>query len=145
MNQRRNTAQQRTAKLASALARRWHNYTPQLSSHDRSASVTTIRLSTLRRLTEPVKLQPVVLQLQVEFGKPNPSIPEVKKLATPLRDAVMASIRWIGRKLDTAVDTAIRAAVPAAIVAVSASYSEPLRKALDTIVSWLDLVARTVF
>jgi hypothetical protein len=94
---------------------------------------------------ELTKLRPVVIELQIEFAKTNPSISFVKKLAAPLREAAIASIKWVGRKLDKAVDAAITAAVPTAVVAVGAAYSEQLRKALDAIISWLDIVARTIF
>jgi hypothetical protein len=94
---------------------------------------------------EPSKLQPFVLQLQIEFAKPEPSISLVKKLATPLRDALVASIKWAGRKVDKIFDAAATTTGAAIAVAVGSQYIDPLRKAFDTIISWLDLIAKTVF
>jgi hypothetical protein len=69
----------------------------------------------------------------------------VKKAATPLRDALLALIKWIGKKLDKVVDIVITVGVTAAAVHVGATHSEPLRKALDAVIAWLDIVAHKSF
>jgi len=84
------------------------------------------------------------LALQAEFSTLRPSIQIVKKLGSSLRDAAVASFKWIGRKADLAVDTAIKTAVPLAATAAVASYNEALRKAIDAIIAWLNVVAHKI-
>ena len=78
--------------------------------------------------------------LQTEFEKPQPSISLVNKLGTSLYNTMLLSAPWIGRKADLAVDTSIKIAVPI----VAATYSEPLHKLVDSLVSWLSIVAHKI-
>jgi hypothetical protein len=82
-----------------------------------------------------------IVALHAEFGKPNPSISLVKKLGTALRNAAIASVKWTGRKIDVAIDTAIKTGIPAAGIAIGAQHSERLHKALDAVMTWLEIVA----
>ena len=91
------------------------------------------------------ELRVSVFELRVEFTKPEPEIPVVKRWTHVLRDAVIASGKWLARKVDAAVDTAVKAAVAAAVVTVGAQYREPLTKALNAVIEWLMMAARTVF
>jgi hypothetical protein len=56
------------------------------------------------------ELRPAVENLRVEFGSPNPSIARVKQWARPIRNALIASIKWAGSKLDIAPPLCPRAA-----------------------------------
>lgn len=94
---------------------------------------------------EVTKLRTAVTELQVEFAKPAPPISLVKKLTAPLRDAVIASMTWIGKKLDKAVDAAMTTTGAGVAVAIGTQYNEPLRKALSAIIDWLKIVATQVF
>jgi hypothetical protein len=88
------------------------------------------------------ELRTDVVALHAEFGKKKPSISLVKKLGTTLRHAAIASVKWAGHKIDLAFDTAIKAGIPAAGLVLSAKYSEQLHKALDTVITWLEIVAQ---
>ena len=90
-------------------------------------------------------LRPALIELQLEFGKSSPDISFVKRSARALRQALIASGKWVGRKLDKAVDAAMTAAGGTAAIAIGAQYSESLRKAFDAIIAWLEIAARTVF
>jgi hypothetical protein len=82
-----------------------------------------------------------MVTLHAEFGKPNPSISVIKKLGTTLRNAAIASVKWAGRKIDLAFDTAIKTGIPAAGIAVGAQHSAQLHKALDAVMTWLEIAA----
>ena len=68
-----------------------------------------------------------------------------RALGPSLRDAVMASMTWIGKKLDKAADAALTTTGAGVAVAVATQYNEPLRKALSAIIDWLKIVATQVF
>jgi hypothetical protein len=86
-------------------------------------------------------LRPAMDELHEELAKPEPEIQNVKKWAEPLRNAVIASIKWIAKKVDKAAD----AAAAAGGLALVAYYSEPLKNTLDAVIKWLLIAASTVF
>jgi hypothetical protein len=58
---------------------------------------------------------------------------------------MVAITRWVGRKADVVVDEAIKTSVtPAGVMFVSAG-NEPIHTAIGTIVSWLRVVAQSIF
>jgi hypothetical protein len=91
------------------------------------------------------KVGSIALVLHTELGKSNPSIPLVKRFGIALREAAVASIRWVGRKADLAFETAIKATIPTIAVAVIAHYDTPIHKALEAVLAWLSIVAHSPF
>jgi hypothetical protein len=87
------------------------------------------------------ELRPAIEELSAELAKPDPTIALVKRWATPLRNALIASTKWIGKKIDKAVDAAIIGGTAWA----ATQYSEPLRNAFEAVVHWLELAAKTLF
>ncbi len=91
------------------------------------------------------ELRQALVELQTEFSKPNPAIQFVKRWAEPLRKALIANAKWGAKKLDKAVDAAMAVGGGSVAVAIGAHYSEPLHKAFDAIIKWLEIVAHTIF
>jgi hypothetical protein len=87
------------------------------------------------------ELRPAMVELSEELAKPEPAIQNVKKWSEPLRNAVVATGKWIAKKLDKALD----AAVTAGSVAAVAYYSEPLKNAFEAVINWLAIAASQVF
>jgi hypothetical protein len=79
--------------------------------------------------------------LHAEFGKPNPSIPLVKKFGAAIGIAALASIKWAGKKVDLAIDTAITKGIPMIGPIVAASYNDDIHKVIDAVRTWLEIVA----
>src|SRR5262249_32138633 len=94
---------------------------------------------------EVLELNIAITELRAEFAKPEPRIHWVKRWGGALCDAVIASGKWVGKKIDKAVDGAMTTAGVAVAAAIGAQYSEPLNKALNAIIEWLTIAARTVF
>jgi hypothetical protein len=91
------------------------------------------------------ELRPALQELSAELAKPNPSIAVVKRWATPLRDAFIACINWGLKKIDGAIDAGLKAVVTAGVLWLVAQYSEPLHKAFDAVLAWLNIAAKTLF
>jgi hypothetical protein len=87
------------------------------------------------------RLREEATALHLEFGKSNPSISFVKKLGTALAKAGLASIRWLGEKVDLAVDTAITKGIPTIGPIVVATYNEDVHKVIEAVRNWLEIVA----
>jgi hypothetical protein len=97
--------------------------------------------------TEPEEireLRPALQELAEELAKPNPTISVIKRWATPLRDALIASTRWGLKKIDKALDAAAAAAGGGGVVWL-ATHNDQLHKAFDAIVHWLDVVTTSPF
>jgi hypothetical protein len=92
--------------------------------------------------TDPIeRLREEATALHMEFGKPNPSISLVKKLGTALAKAGLASIKWVGKKIDLAVDTTITKGLPIIGPIVVATYNEDVHKVIEAVRHWLEIVA----
>ena len=95
------------------------------------------------------ELRPALAALSSELAVPEPSIPLVKRWAAPLRAALVAGIKWIGRKVDKAIDaamTTIGKAAGAAVVGSAAVHLDPaLNRAFHAVISWLELAAKSLF
>ena len=105
-----------------------------------------------KETTEPEEieqLRPALAELSSELAAPEPSIPLVKQWAAPLRAALVAGIKWVGRKVDKAVDaamTTIGKTAGAAIAGSAAVHLDPaLNRAFHAVISWLELAAKTLF
>lgn len=90
------------------------------------------------------KIRSEANELELEFSKPAPSISLVRKLGTALYNCTLEITKWIGRKADLAFDIAIKTIVPALLVSVCAGYSAPLHRVVDSLVSWLSVVAHSI-
>lgn len=90
------------------------------------------------------ELRPALQELSAELQKPNPEIALVKRWATPLRDAVIATATWSWKKLDGAVSAVFNVG---AVAGAGWLYNHPeyIQIAFDAIVSWLDIAAKTLF
>jgi hypothetical protein len=91
------------------------------------------------------ELRPALQELSAELAKANPAIALVKHWATPLREALIASTRWGLKKIDGAIDAGLKAGAVAGVGWLAAQYSEPLHKAFDAVVAWLDTAAKSLF
>jgi hypothetical protein len=69
----------------------------------------------------------------------------VKKCATPLRNAVIAGAKWGWKKIDMGLDVGIKAGATTAVAGIAAHYSDPIRRAFEAVVNWLDIAAKTLF
>jgi hypothetical protein len=94
---------------------------------------------------EIIELWPALQGLSAELAKPNPAISVVKRWATPLRDALIACAKWGLNKIDGAIDAGLKAGAIAGIGWLATQYSEPLHKAFDAVLAWLDIAAKTLF
>lgn len=92
-----------------------------------------------------IDLRAPLAELAEEFAKPNPAIQLVKRWSEPLRAAIVAAAKWVGRKLDKAVDAAMAAGGAAAAGCIGVHYSHELQEAFNAIVHWLEIVARPIF
>jgi hypothetical protein len=93
--------------------------------------------------TEPEEikeLRPALQELSAELAKPEPSISLVKRWATPLRNALIASSKWGLKKIDKVVDVFI-----AGGVMWLTQHGDQLQKAFDAVVAWLDIAAKSLF
>ncbi len=90
-------------------------------------------------------VRPAVAALRLEFSKPNPVISRVKAWAKPLREALVATARWAGRKIDKAVDAGMKVAGTAAAVWLISQVIPPLHDAFAGIVHWLEIAAKIIF
>ncbi len=91
------------------------------------------------------ELRPALIELATELARANPAIGLVKRWATPLRDALLASTKWGLKKIDTGIEAGIKAAAVGTVGWLATQYSEPLQKAFEAVVAWLDIVAKTLF
>ena len=83
-------------------------------------------------------------ELSAELQKSNPEITVVKRWATPLRNAVIASAKWTFKKLDNALTAVVNTAAVGGVVWLY-THPEHLQMAYDAIIKWLDLAAKTLF
>ena len=90
-------------------------------------------------------VRPAVVALRLEFSKPNPIISRVKAWAKPLREVLVATARWTGRKIDTAVDAGMKVAGTAGAVWLISQIIPPLSDAFAAIVHWLEIAAKIIF
>ena len=86
-----------------------------------------------------------VAALRVEFSKQNPTVSRVKAWARPLREALVATTKWVGRKVDTAVDAGMKVAGGTGAAWVVSQLSQPVHDAFAAIIKWLFIAARAVF
>jgi hypothetical protein len=94
---------------------------------------------------EEISELPEALQeLSAELQKPNPEITLVKRWATPLRNALIASAKWTLKKLDGALTAVLNIA---AVGGAGWLYQHPeyLKIAYDAVINWLDLAAKSLF
>jgi hypothetical protein len=87
---------------------------------------------------------PAVDHLRTELAKTNPAISLIKQWAKPLRDALIATGKWAGRKFDKAIDAASSAAGIGAAAWLWAQYSQALSNAFNAIVEWLRIAANAL-
>jgi hypothetical protein len=88
------------------------------------------------------KLREDATALHAEFGKTNPSISLAKKLGTAIGKAGLASIKWVGKKIDLAIDTTITKGIPTIGPVIAATYNDQIHKVIDAVRAWLELVAQ---
>jgi hypothetical protein len=88
------------------------------------------------------ELRPAIRELSAELAKPNPVISQVKRWATPLRNALILSSKWAFKKIDKALDGAATAAGATGVAWIGAHYSESLHQAFEAVVNWLDIVTK---
>jgi hypothetical protein len=81
-------------------------------------------------------------KLRGEFNKENPFIGAIKKIGIALRDALIASLKWVGRKLDKAVDVAIDHGLPFVGSFLAIQHHEEIKKLLDGLFKWLWIAAQ---
>ncbi len=86
------------------------------------------------------ELRPALQELSAELAKPEPTISLVKRWATPLRNALIASSKWGLKKIDKVVDVFI-----AGGVMWLTQHGDQLQKAFDAVVAWLDIAAKSLF
>ena len=86
-----------------------------------------------------------VLELKIELQKSNLVIATIKTWAKPLRDALVATGKWIGQKIDKAVDAAMKPIGVAVGTYVATQLFLPIHHAFDAIINWLELAAKTLF
>jgi hypothetical protein len=67
------------------------------------------------------RLGPVLQELRAEFGKTDPRVRAVKNATTRFRDVLIATGKWLWKKLDVATEEAAKAAGKAFGVALAAS------------------------
>jgi hypothetical protein len=84
------------------------------------------------------ELRPAVAELRAEFAKSNPAIHNVKRWANALRDAVIASTKWIGKKL---IGGVLAGMGTAAGVELWQYYNPTLHHAFNAIIQWLHIAA----
>lgn len=87
------------------------------------------------------KLREEATALHLEIKKPNSSISLVKKLGTALAGTGLASIKWVGSKIDLAVDTTLTKGLPITGPIVVATYNEDVHKVIEAVRHWLEIVA----
>jgi hypothetical protein len=90
-------------------------------------------------------VRPAVAALRSEFSKQNPIIGRVKAWAKPLREILVATARWAGRKIDKAADAGMKVAGTAAAAWLISQIIPPLRDAFAAIVQWLEVAAKIIF
>ena len=86
------------------------------------------------------ELRPAVQELRAEFAKSNPAIHNVKRWAKALRDAVIASTKWAGKKFIGGMLVGIGTA---AGVELWQYYDPALHSAFNAIIHWLHIAATT--
>lgn len=91
------------------------------------------------------ELPPAVGELKAELKKANPQISSVKKWATPLRNAIIATSKWLSNKIVIAVDSGAKAAGATIAVGVVSQLVPWLANAFDAVISWLEIVAKSLF
>jgi hypothetical protein len=95
------------------------------------------------------ELRPALQELSTELAKPNPDIGLVKRWATPLRDALVATAKWSGKKIDIALDEAAKTAgkaIGAGVVSiVGLHYYPAMVTAFEAVANWLEIAAKTLF
>ena len=96
-------------------------------------------------LEEIKELRPAIAELSAELAKPDPTIAFVKRWATPLRSALIACAKWGFKKIDGALDAAVKAGAAGGIGLLATQYFAPLHNAYDAVLTWLDVVAKTLF
>ena len=88
------------------------------------------------------RLGPAVRHLRAEFDKPNPSIVFIKQWAKPVREALIASAKWAGRKVDKGVDAGTKALGAGLGLWLWTRISPSLHNAFNAIIEWLHIVAK---
>jgi hypothetical protein len=91
------------------------------------------------------ELRPAIDELSAELAKPDPDIGLVKRWATPLRDALIECAKWGLKKIDAGIEATVKWGMVGGAGWLLAQYSEPLHKAYDAVIAWLDIVAKTLF
>jgi hypothetical protein len=95
------------------------------------------------------ELRPALQELSTELAKPNPDIALVKRWATPLRDALVATAKWSGKKIDIALDEAAKTAGKAiglgVVSIVGLHYYPAMVTAFEAVANWLEIAAKTLF
>lgn len=94
---------------------------------------------------EIAELRPAIAELSAELAKPSPTIALIKRWATPLRSALIACAQWGLKKIDGGIDATVKAGMVGGAGWLVAQYSEPLHKAYDAVIAWLDVAAKSLF
>ncbi|MBS0533649.1 MAG: hypothetical protein JSR72_06295 [Proteobacteria bacterium] len=92
----------------------------------------------------PQDIREAALELRKEITSSAPEIGRIKQWATPLRDGLVAIMKYVAQKADKAVDAAVKATAVGAVTMIGLRYSEQLERAFDAVVSWLEIAAKTV-
>jgi len=98
-------------------------------------------------IDEPEEIKNVraaIPKLQLEFGKANPVISFVKQWARPLRNALFACGKWTGGKLDKGVDAGVKVIGAGGATWILSHCIPSLHTALNSIIDWLEIVAKTI-
>jgi hypothetical protein len=91
------------------------------------------------------ELRPAIAELSAELAKPNPTIAIVKRWTTPLRDTLIECSKWGLKKIDAGIGATVKTGMVAGAGWLLAQYSEPLHKAYEAVIAWLDVAAKTLF
>lgn len=95
------------------------------------------------------ELRPALQELSTELAKPNPDIALVKRWATPLRDALVATAKWSAKKIDIALDEAAKTAGQAigvgVVSIVGLHYYPAMVTAFEAVTNWLEIAAKALF
>jgi hypothetical protein len=94
---------------------------------------------------EEISDLPQALQeLSAELQKPNPEIGLVKRWATPLRNALIASAKWTLKKVDGAITAVLNVS---AVGGAGWLFNHPeyMQMAYDAVIHWLEIAAKAPF
>jgi hypothetical protein len=94
---------------------------------------------------EARELLQAVGELTLEFSQRTPSISRVKRWATPLRNALVAAIKWTGKKVDKGIEAAVTTIGGGIGLWILGHWVPPVHNVFAAIIDWLEIVAKPLF